>query len=126
MIYVQKKKKRNYEFCYHCLTEWKGNNCSNSECGGVNPRLSILANAINKTIGSVSGVPSIRACVRCGYIIEHLKDCKHMRCPFCDCEFCFVCLTSKMNSKWPDSCGAYDAVCSIAPHQTALPFYSQI
>ncbi|CAB5098342.1 unnamed protein product [Rhizophagus irregularis] len=96
-----------------------GYRCNNDLCGGVDPRLAILNNAVKKKVGNVSEVPSCRACPKCGTIIEHDRDCKHMKCP-CDQEFCFICLSLRdPQTGW--SCGVFNSVCNIAPVQTTIP-----
>ncbi|RIA79578.1 hypothetical protein C1645_794102 [Glomus cerebriforme] len=111
-----------FAFCWYCLHEvgrLNGYRCNNSLCGGVDPRLAILKNAIKKQVGNVSGVPSCRACPKCGTIIEHDRNCKHMKCP-CDQEFCFICLGLRdPQAGW--SCGTFNSVCNIAPVQTIIP-----
>ncbi|CAG8725126.1 10611_t:CDS:2, partial [Funneliformis caledonium] len=111
-----------YAFCWYCLHEVKGTEgyrCNNDLCGGIDPRLAILKNAVKKKIVDVSGVPSCRACPKCGTIIEHDDRCKHMKCP-CDQEFCFVCLRLRdPQTGWP--CGTSSTVCDIAPVQTTIP-----
>ncbi|CAB4414053.1 unnamed protein product [Rhizophagus irregularis] len=111
-----------FAFCWYCLHEVKsyhGYRCNNDFCGGVDPRLAILNNAVKKQVGNVSGVPSCRACPRCGTIIEHDRNCKHMKCP-CDQHFCFICLSLRdPQTGW--SCGVFNSVCNIAPVQTTIP-----
>ncbi|CAI2190745.1 16656_t:CDS:2 [Funneliformis geosporum] len=75
-----------------------GYHCKNNLCGGVDPRLAILKNAITKKVGNVSGVPSCRACPKCGTIIEHDRNCKHMKCP-CDQEFWYLSYSNKKGEK---------------------------
>jgi len=70
-----------------------------------------LKNAGTKNIGEkIKEVPKIRACLKCGTLIEHLTGCKHMACPRCECEFCFSCLKVK-NVTWSDTCGYPYDVC---------------
>jgi len=114
---------REYAFCWYCLHEVKGANnyrCTNDLCGGIDPRLAILKNAALKEVNSVKGVPSCRACPKCGTIIEHDRNCKHMKCP-CEQEFCFICLglRNAQTKLWP--CGTFNSVCNIAPKQTTIP-----
>ncbi|CAG8462728.1 4986_t:CDS:2, partial [Scutellospora calospora] len=96
-----------------------GYHCNNNLCGGIDPRLAILKNAVTKEVGNVSGVPSCRACPKCGIIIEHDRKCKHMTC-LCGQEFCFICLGQRHpQNGW--SCGTFNSVCEIAPVQTIIP-----
>jgi hypothetical protein len=114
---------REYAFCWYCLHEVKSVDnyrCNNDLCGGIDPRLAILKNAVLKEVNGVKGVPSCRACPKCGTIIEHDRNCKHMICP-CEQEFCFVCLglRNAQTKLWP--CGTFNSVCNIAPKQTTIP-----
>jgi len=122
LICSRKPGAREYAFCWYCLHEVNSSNgyrCNNNLCGGVDPRLAILKNAVTKQVGNVSGVPSCRACPKCGTIIEHDRDCKHMKCP-CDQEFCFICLSLRVpKAGW--TCGSFNSVCNIAPVQTIIP-----
>jgi len=110
-----------FEFCWFCLHAWKDwksqQKCGNDGCKGVDMRLSVLLNAPKKTVGSVADVPSMRACIKCGLLIEHESACKHMTCR-CGYQFCFICLKSKVADKW--TCGAYNAKCDVAPVQSSI------
>ncbi|CAG8620161.1 11216_t:CDS:2, partial [Dentiscutata heterogama] len=78
-----------FAFCWYCVHEVKsfdGYRCNNNQCGGIDPRLAILKNATLKEVSKIPGIPSCRACPKCGTIIEHERDCKHMKC-LCDQEF---------------------------------------
>jgi len=115
-----KNKAEPYEFCWHCLHEWASSSttkCGNSDCSGEDKRLKILRNCPRKTIVGVVGCPSLRACLACGMLIEHVRACKHMRCR-CGKEFCFICLKAKEGS-W--KCGRYNEACTVAPVQTKIP-----
>lgn len=90
----------------------------NLACSGEDRRLRILRNCRRKEIVGVVGCPSLRACVSCGMLIEHVRACKHMKCP-CGKEFCFICLKPRENSGW--KCGGYNEACTIAPVQTKIP-----
>lgn len=78
----------------------------------------MLRNCPRKTIFGVVGCPSLRACVSCGMMIEHVEACKHMRCR-CGKEFCFICLKLKEPSGW--KCGSYNEACTVAAVQTTIP-----
>jgi len=110
-----------YEFCWYCLHEWKlGSSitkCGNESCSGVDPRLTILQKAALKEVVGVQNVPSIRACGKCGLLIEHVKACKHMKC-LCGHEFCFICLKSKTKTGWV--CGTFNSSCTPARAQTQI------
>ena len=100
--------------------------------GGSDPRITWLLECDEKVIAGVK-TPSLRACPYCGALVEHSAACKHMKCPACGKEFCFICL-SKRDDKagggvswflfygqtgW--QCGRYNAPCAPAPRQTKIP-----
>ena len=62
--------------------------------------------------------PSRRACIKCGLLIEHIKNCKHMKCP-CGEEFCFICLKGKVDGKF--QCGSFNTKCEVAEAQKQIP-----
>lgn len=111
-----------FEFCWHCLHEWNNKQsttvCGNEDCSCEDRRLKMLRNCPRKTIIGVVGCPSLRACVSCGMMIEHVEACKHMRCR-CGKEFCFICLKLKEPSGW--KCGRYNEACTVAAVQTTIP-----
>jgi len=110
-----------FAFCWYCCHEVSAAHayaCKNADCGGIEPRLAILAKAPLKAVHSIKNVPSRRACPNCGIIIEHDRACKHMKCR-CETEFCFVCLKRKIGGDW--QCGGPFSVCEIAPVQTTIP-----
>jgi len=78
----------------------------------------ILHSAPKKMIGNVE-CPSRRLCPNCGTRIEHKEDCKHMECPACSAEFCFICLSIKQGHGWP--CGRWNDPCVPAPVQLPAP-----
>lgn len=112
-------------FCWSCLRQWRTSNgsyCGYSDCEkGVDPRISFLKTQPLKTIGQVSGCPSVRGCQRCGTLLEHKDACKHMVCKSCNLQFCFVCLKPYNVSTGQWQCGAHNAVCAVAPIQSTLP-----
>jgi len=120
-----KRARHTVEFCWYCAQQWTSGNsksCGNASCQGPKPCLQILASCNTKTIGHVSGVPDTRACPRCGVLIYHKADCKHMDCTVCACSFCFVCLKMKdAQGNW--QCGEYDDPCPVAKRQTVIPEY---
>ena len=114
------EKGHRYDFCWHCLHEWKTNGtdkCGNEECSGEDHRLRILREARNKYVVGVE-TPCRRACPQCGMLIEHVAKCKHMVCR-CGIEFCFICLEVKGDSGW--TCGSFNTKCEPAVRQTNLP-----
>ncbi|KAM9424789.1 uncharacterized protein KZ484_004777 [Pholidichthys leucotaenia] len=118
---------RAYEFCWHCLREWKGakprsDRCENNGC--CNPSLKVLTTCplVNfEEVEGVTGCPSIRACPTCGSLVEHSQRfCKCIICPRCNVEFCFVCL--KLARECLGTSNAYNLCGSgIAPRQTHIP-----
>ena len=109
------------EYCFYCSKTWK-NLASTTECGNSDCDTGIILNIIRtapyKVVVGVS-CPSIRLCPKCGCKIEHERDCKHMKCPTCKTEFCFICLRTKQCGAW--QCGEYNDKCAVAPIQTAVP-----
>lgn len=119
--FCQKKLHEDFQFCWHCLHEWVDRSsttkCGNVDCAGEDKRLKILRDCSKKVIVGVAGCPSLRACISCGMLIEHVKACKHMTCR-CGKKFCFICLKPKGSSGW--KCGSYNQACEIASVQTAI------
>ncbi|XP_035692562.1 uncharacterized protein DDB_G0292642-like [Branchiostoma floridae] len=111
-----------YHFCWHCLRKWVGGGaeqCGNDDCSGEDPRLKILRDCEKKTIVKVVGCPSIRACLKCGMLIEHEEACKHMTCTTYSQMFCFICLKPAQNGSY--QCGSYNSPCKIADVQKTIP-----
>jgi len=109
-------------YCWHCLQPWRPGfkGCGNRNCDGATAKLMELKDCQTKTIGSVSNCPSTRACPKCGVLIYHIAQCKHMACAQCGCNFCFVCLgLMKSDESWP--CGSANDRCKVAPRQTSIP-----
>ena len=113
----------NFEFCWKCSRKWKAlgsgyRECGNSECT-KNSLIQVLLTCKTTTMEySNIDVPDTRACIKCGEGINHKEGCKHMTCPSCQEEFCFVCL-----KKWPCADGnrVYGQKCQVAPRQNTLP-----
>ena len=112
------------EYCFYCSKPWI-NQASMTECGNPNcdPQEAILNIIRTAPYKDVIGVkcPSIRLCPKCGSKIEHEKDCKHMTCPTCFTDFCFICLRTKECGAW--QCGSYKDKCAVAGIQTVIPKY---
>lgn len=109
-----------YEFCWYCLSEWKSGNstdCGNNACSGSG-RLHLLNNCGTKEIIGVPNCPRKRACPWCYTLIEHDHACKQMHCKACAKEFCFICLSKRIDGKW--SCGGSYTKCAVAPIQQTL------
>ena len=107
---------RRFEFCWACLREWKDTGfqwCGNKGCSGKDPRFRILSVAEKKEIDGIPGCPSIRACLKCGLLINHRERCRHMTCTSCSAQFCFICLK-------PWRTGHLSTPCRIASVQTTL------
>jgi hypothetical protein len=115
-----KEKGRRFDFCWHCLHEWRDSGtekCGNEECSNEDHRLRILREAPEKYVVGVK-TPCRRACPQCGMLIEHLAQCKHMVCR-CGVQFCFICLKVKGEDGW--TCGFFNTKCESAPRQTNIP-----
>ena len=72
-----------FEFCWYCLRKWLTQNyheCGNANCSGEDPRKRILRECIEKTVSGLI-CPAIRACPKCGIMIEHNDGCNNMQCP---------------------------------------------
>jgi len=112
-----------YDFCWACQREWKNAsstlNCGNLGCNGKDPRIHILSVAEPMSIDNIPGCPSIRACPKCGILIQLKGGCRRMACTSCEAQFCFICL-----KKWP---GYNHTPCEIAPVQKTLtdPLWEQ-
>ncbi|XP_024117543.1 probable E3 ubiquitin-protein ligase ARI8 [Oryzias melastigma] len=123
-----KKKRRDFDFCWQCLNEWKGpqprsDRCENDGC--FSEALRTLRNCPEIDFESVDviGCPSIRACPTCGSLLEHSSlECKNVFCPRCRVEFCFVCL--KITEECLETSAHFDP-CSdgVAPRQTSIPVW---
>ncbi|XP_066282987.1 uncharacterized protein [Branchiostoma lanceolatum] len=111
-----------FHFCWRCLHKWVGGGiekCGNDNCSGEDPRLKILRDCKRKTIVGVAACPAVRACLKCGMLIEHEKACKHMAC-VCGQKFCFICLTKPtLNGSY--QCGLYNSPCEVADVQKTIP-----
>ena len=102
--------------------------------GGSDPRVTMLLSCPEKNIGGVK-TPSLRACPHCGALVEHTDACKHMKCPVCSKEFCFICLSKRDTSGgqsqnrwfaalWGQTgwqCGRHNSPCTSAARQTSIP-----
>lgn len=121
-VVCTKRNTNPFEFCWACLSEWdpEAVKCVNADCDGMDSRMRILRNCPEKDLeGRGQMAPSIRGCAKCGMLIEHKKDCKHMVC-VCGYGFCFICLKPrKTDGMW--QCGAYSVDCTVAARQTSLP-----
>lgn len=80
----------------------------------------ILNEAPLKTLdySNIERVPSKRLCPNCRTLIEHERMCKQMKCPGCQTEFCFSCLTLCVGGRL--QCSGYSKECSVAPVQNAF------
>ena len=122
---VCSKPKSEYHFCWNCLKPWKtqvhASSCGNDNCGDVERKLQILSQSPKVEVGYIKGLKTYktRACIRCGTLIEHGGQCKHMTCKVCNQEFCFICLQPRVSGSW--ICGSYKTKCEPAPVQTTIP-----
>lgn len=117
-----KDKKESYDFCWYCLKPWLTSStteCGNASCTGQDPRLKILKTCPTKTVVGVPMCPDVRACPKCGLLIQHKDACKQMECP-CKQKFCFICLTVA-NESGRYQCGSWNTKCVVAPRQTTIP-----
>ena len=116
-----KKKSSSYMFCWLCLQPWKSNP-SAKECGNTKCTSTVIQKLHDAPLTSVMGVkvkvPNLRACPKCGTLIELAHGCKHMVCRKCSDSFCFICLRSKSNGSW--MCGGYSTECTPAPRQDRI------
>ena len=124
-----RQRKRNYDFCWNCCSEWTGLPMSSVKCGSPGCVNSALASLQDAPIVEICGqkVPSRRACPTCGYIVEHNQQgCKFMICHQCNKEFCFLCLESKQDCLKMAKHSWYKQ-CSKDPlgRQTEIPVWSR-
>ncbi len=123
-VVCSKKSVSNGYFCWHCLQEWK-KPLSSATCGNTNcddgEKLAQLRDCGKVRVTFLKmEIPKLRACPKCGTIIELASGCKHMACKACRIEFCFVCLRRRtQEGSW--SCGSYNTKCAEAPLQTVIP-----
>ena len=115
--------KSNAYFCWYCLHEWK-TPLSSATCGNANctdaEKLAKLRYCGTVRVDFLNiEIPKLRACPKCGSLIELSRGCKHMTCKACQTEFCFVCLRRRTNGCW--SCGSYGTTCVVAPRQKVIP-----
>ncbi|CAG2192967.1 unnamed protein product [Mytilus edulis] len=109
-----------FEFCWSCLRKWSTSGtakCGNSNCSGEDSRKKILTDCPEKVVVGVS-CPAIRACPKCGLLIEHKEACKQMKCP-CGQKFCFICL-KMADGTGRYACRSFNFKCEKAPVQTNL------
>ncbi|XP_024144458.1 probable E3 ubiquitin-protein ligase ARI8 [Oryzias melastigma] len=128
---VCSKKKKDFDFCWQCLKEWKGpqprsDRCDNDGC--YSEALTTLKNCpeiVFLSVKDVTGCPSIRACPTCGSLVQHSsKYCKSIVCPRCKVKFCFVCL--KIMTECTKTSKPYSSCSSgVAPRQTSIPVRHQ-
>lgn len=117
--------------CKGCGSIWASNNTSSasgavlcSSCAvkqhdGKRATVELLAKCPVKTINHASDSPSLRACPKCGNVIEHESACKRVECNRCKILFCFICLRIRTSS-----CSDYYPCpdrCATAARQNLIP-----
>ena len=114
---ICKQKGINYEFCWTCQNEWRNKDdyriCGNASCSSNADFQKTLNSCKTKDLYGVQ-VPIVRACPNCKKAINHKEACKHMLCPGCSTNFCYICLSIRKD-RWP--CGSYNTPCKAAPRQ---------
>lgn len=67
-------------FCYKCKLPWHDGRECDEQC--------------SVTLDMYSAAKNIKACPRCGSMIEKVEDgsCNHVKCSLCGREFCWLCL----------------------------------
>lgn len=120
---TNKKKKIIYNFCWMCSRKWQGTYkqnpyCQSLECTSsyIKQNLQILMKCPRKKIGPHNGVPNTRACPTCSQLISHHSQCKHMRCIYCNTNFCFICLKLMLPGGNWQCLGPYDR-CPTGVHK---------
>lgn len=105
-------------FCFKCMHIWTTNLidfCGNAACS-VDSRIEVLENASMREFYGTYLSPSIRACPKCGILVElvGIPACRTVMC-LCGVKFCFICLDSKPGE-------APRALCfDNATHNTSRP-----
>lgn len=123
-LICSRKAGSNWHFCWYCLREWKkplsSSTCGNANCNDAE-KLAQLRDCDKVRVEFIkTSIFKLRACPKCGTIIELAGGCKHMTCKVCQVEFCFVCLRRRtQGGSW--SCGSYNTKCAEAPRQTVIP-----
>ena len=117
------KEGETYSFCWQCLGEWKNRpgdtTCGNTDCGDPEFLKQLKDAPMVKPMGINVECPKLRACPKCGTVIDLESGCKHMTCKRCKTDFCFVCLRMKTLGSW--TCGGWNTQCTPAPRQTRIP-----
>lgn len=117
-ICSSKRNDKQADFCWDCKAPWVPNHtCKNRDLEAIQK---ILNDAPLKTLdySNIERVPSKRLCPNCRTLIEHERMCKQMKCPSCQTEFCFACLTLCVGGRL--QCTGYSMECSVAPVQNAF------
>ena len=118
-----KKSNSNIYFCWFCLQDWKSSlsssSCGNANCNDAEKLTQLQSCGKVKVLYTDIETFKLRACPKCGIVIEHAGGCKKMTCETCKTKFCFVCLRMMSQGSWP--CGSFDTKCAAAPVQTSIP-----
>ncbi len=124
-----RKKRKEFDFCWHCEKEWSGPVTSVVKCGSsdcAHPSIPSIRDAKVIRINEKE-VPCRRACPTCGVVVEHKgTGCKFIICPRCKKEFCFLCLKIKVACLSAAPASWYGACTKpVAPKQTTIPVWSR-
>ncbi len=117
--------------CKGCGSVWSRSSASSSvggdlcsSCGvrqhdAKKATVELLGACPVKTIDHSQDCPKLRACPKCGNVIEHESQCRRVDCNRCQTTFCFICLTIRS-----PSCGDYypcPSHCATAQRQLTIP-----
>lgn len=117
--------------CVGCGSVWSdsaggksGNNtmcslCAVSRHDSARETVRLLAECPIKSIDHAVDCPLLRACPKCGNVIEHETACRRVECNRCKALFCFICLLVRSAScakyyPCPDKCATAARQMAIA------------
>lgn len=137
---VQCPKCQSGSFCFNCLLPWKSDqsgSCKSDVCSFQRKMIleapwtrefSMYRKGDNTENRFSVKVPNLRACPRCGMLIDNIEYCKHTKCTCMSntksvYSFCYVCLSLSPTdgSNW--KCGGPYEYCGfVAPNQILTEF----